>query len=359
VDITLFIERQSPDPLLSFPAGLARRISIIELEHHSRSTAARHWRAVRRVAKNRPPLIDRFSGYQRQVAGSIAGKRYDLAIIEHIWCAPYIEQVRDHAEYVLLDAHNIESTWHAEIAKSSGPVQRLAFRRFARACRKFERNWLPKFDSVLVTSEDDAKRVPEADTIVYPNALPFVARPVRRERQVIVFTGNLEYEPNITAVRYFKEKIWPVVRERVPDVVWEIAGKNADSIRPIVSGDERICVSGSMDDAIATIARAKIAIVPLLSGSGTRFKILEAWAAGTPVISTRIGAEGLPYRAGEHLLICEEPYEFAEAIVFLLSAPEACAQLSEAGRELYEARYTWDSAWSTLDHELRALTQTD
>jgi len=357
LDITLFTERQTPDPRLSFPAGLARRISVIDLRHHSKSPAARLWRMGRRVVSNRPPLIDRFSGYEKQVADSIDGERYDLAILEHIWCAPYIEQVRPRAGCVLLDAHNIESVWHERVGRTGPWHQRVAFRRFADACREFEGKWLAQFDSVIVTSEDDARHVPRA--IIYPNALPFVDRPVRDEKQEIVFTGNLEYEPNIAAVRYFKDKIWPLLRERVPDVVWRIAGKNPQAIRAIVHGDSRICVSGPMEDAIATLASAKIAVAPLLSGSGTRFKILEAWAAGTPVISTRIGAEGLPYRAGEHLLICEDPYEFAEAAAFLLSAPEARVQLGEAGRRLYEARYTWEAAWSTLEHELSGLIQND
>jgi len=357
LDITLFKERQSPDPRLSFPAGLARRISLIELKHHSRSPAARLWRTGRRVVSNRPPLIDRFSGYERQVADSIHGERYDLAIVEHIWCAPYIDQIRPQARCVLLDAHNIESVWHERVGQTGGWHQRVAFHRFAAACRRFEAKWLPRFDSVIVTSQDDAKHVPQQRAIVYPNALPFVDRPVRNEKQEIVFTGNLEYEPNIVAVRYFNDKIWPLLRERVPDLVWRIAGKNPQALKSLVNGDPRIRVSGPMEDAITTLASAKIAVVPLLSGSGTRFKILEAWAAGTPVISTRIGAEGLPYRAGEHLLICEDPYEFVEAAAFLLSAPEARAQLGEAGRRLYEARYTWEAAWSTLEHELSGITQ--
>ncbi len=355
--ITLFTERQSPDPRLSFPAGLARRISVIELKHHSKSPVARLWRTVRRVISNRPPLIDRFSGYEKQVADSIHGERYDLAIVEHIWCAPYVEQIRPQAGCVLLDAHNIESVWHERVGQTGAWHQRVAFSRFARACRRFEDKWLPQFDSVIVTSEEDAKHIPDVRTIVYPNALPFVDRQVRDEKQEIVFTGNLEYEPNITAVRHFKDKIWPLLRSRVPDVVWRIAGKNPQAIASIVHGDSRIRVTGPMEDAIATLASAKVAVVPLLSGSGTRFKILEAWAAGTPVISTRIGAEGLPYRAGEHLLICEDPYEFAEAAAFLLSAPEARAQLGEAGRRLYEACYTWEAAWKTLEHELSGITQ--
>jgi len=359
VDVTLFHEEQSPDPRIYFPEGRARRISIINLPYHSKSRTARYWRAARRGAANRPPLIDRFSGFERQVATAVGQENYDLAIIEHIWCAPYVKQIRPQARRVFLDAHNIESVWHERVSRTGGVLQALAFRRFARACRRFEHHWLPQFDAVLVASEDDAKNASGARTLVYPNAIPFVARPVRREEQVIVFTGNLEYQPNITAVEHFHKNIWPLLRDRVPDLVWRIAGRSPGAIAHIINGDVRVDVTGPMEDAIATLASAKVAVVPLLSGSGTRFKILEAWAASTPVISTRLGAEGLPYNAGEHLLICDDPGEFAEAVAFLLEAPEARAQLGEAGRRLYESRYTWDVAWSTLDRELSSLPKTD
>jgi len=359
VDVTLFNERYSPDPRPSFPAGQARRIEVIELPHHSKSAAARHWRGAWRVARNRPPLIDRFSGFERQIATALGREHYDLAIVEHIWCAPYVKQIRPHARRVLLDAHNIESIWHQRVAKTGGALQSAIFKRFARACRKFERKWMPQFDAVMVPSEDDAEQVAGARAMVYPNAIPFVARPVRTDEQAIVFTGNLGYQPNIAAVRHFHKAIWPLLRERVPDLVWRIAGKNPQAIAHIVNGDARIHVTGPMGDAIAILAAAKVAVVPLLSGSGTRFKILEAWAAGTPVISTLLGAEGLTYNAGEHLLICEEPREFAEAVAFLLEAPEARAQLGDAGRRLYENRYTWNVAWETLEHEIAALIEND
>ena len=359
VDVALFNEEQSSGPRVDFPRDRARRISIIKLPKHSKSPSARRWRAARRVARNRPPLIDRFSGFEPQIAAAVGAERYDLAVVEHIWCAPYIKQIRPHTRCVLLDAHNIESVWHERVGRTGGVLQAIAFRRFARACRRFERQWLPQFDAVLVTSEEDAKQVEGVRTMVYPNAMPFVPRPVRREDQAIVFTGNLEYEPNIAAVRHFKENIWPLLRDCVPDLVWRIAGKNPGAITRLINGDPRIDVTGPMEDAIETLASAKVAVVPLLSGSGTRFKILEAWAAGTPVISTRIGAEGLTYRAGEHLLICDEPREFAEAVAFLLEAPEARAQLAEAGRRLYETNYTWDVAWKTLEKELNGVIEND
>jgi glycosyltransferase involved in cell wall biosynthesis len=241
------------------------------------------------------------------------------------------------------------------VAKSGGLLQRMAFRRFAKASRRFEQTWMPQFDAVIVPSPDDAKYVSGTRSIIYPNAIPMAPRPARVEQHEIVFTGNLEYEPNISAVRHFYEKIWPLVRRRVPDLIWRIAGKNPGAIDFLFHGDASVRVTGPMDDAIATLASAKVAIAPLLAGSGTRFKIIEAWAAGTPVVSTRLGAEGLQCNAGEHLLICDEPEEFAEAVAFLIDAPEARAQLGEAGRRLYENCYTWDAAWHVLDNEFASI----
>jgi glycosyltransferase involved in cell wall biosynthesis len=373
LDVTLFQESGSPDPRPGFPTGRARRISVIELPRHSRTKGARGWRTASRLIRNRAPLIDRFSGFGPQVAASLNGGAYDLAIVEHLWCASYIEQIRPHARIVLLDAHNIESVWHERVGRTGGTLQRAAFRRFASACRRFERKWMPQYDAVMVASEEDAKHVAGEDAkhvagedakhvagaraFVYPNCIPALPRPARKEEQVIIFSGNLEYQPNISAVRHFSRNIWPLLRQRVPDLTWRIAGKNPGAIAGIINGDRRVHVTGPMDDAIAMLASAKIAVVPLLAGSGTRFKVLEAWAACTPVISTNLGAEGLHYTAGEHLLICDDPSEFAEAVAFLLEAPEARAQLAEAGRNMYETHYTWNVAWDSLEHELSAFTQ--
>jgi glycosyltransferase involved in cell wall biosynthesis len=104
-----------------------------------------------------------------------------------------------------------------------------------------------------------------------------------------------------------------------------------------------------MEDAIAEIATARAAVVPLLSGSGTRFKIIEAWAAGTPVISTTIGAEGLGATPGEHLLIADSPADFAAATTSVLNDQPLADRLAAAGRRLYESKFTWPSAWRILE----------
>ena len=358
VDVIVFRQPGAPDPGDAFPPGLARRVFSIDLPFHSRRPAARTLRVLSRFLRNRPPLIDRFSGFASSISACLEGRDYDLAVVEHIWCAEYVAAIRPHSRCVLLDVHNIESLWHARLAAAEKPLHSLVLKRFAAACRAFERHWLPQYDALLVTSDADAKLLDGGCTIVYPNALPLRPRPAADPQQAIVFTGNLEYRPNLSAVAYFKEKIWPILRRRVPNLVWRIAGSNSAALSSVVNGDPRVHVTGCMPDAIATIAAAKVAVVPLLAGSGTRFKILEAWAAGTPVVSTSIGAEGLRYNRGEHLLIADDPEEFAEAVAFLLDAPEARAQLAAAGRRLYENCYTWNVAWEVLNRELPRLTQT-
>lgn len=359
VDVIVFRQPGAPDPRDSFPAGRARRVHVIDLPYHSRSAPAKIVRAVSRVLRRRPPLIDRFSGFGPAVEQCLERQSYDIAIIEHLWCAEYVTQVRKHARRVLLDIHNIESVWHDRLAQSAAPIEALALKIFASASGKFEERWLKEFDALLVTSDEDSRRLNGCRKIVYPNALPLVDRPVRQQDEAIVFTGNLEYQPNISAVRFFRQKIWPLLRHRAPNLVWRIAGKNSKAVSALVNGDPRVHLIDSINNAVEAIASAKVAVVPLLAGSGTRFKILEAWAAGTPVVSTSVGAEGLHYNRGEHLLIADDPAEFAEAVVFLLDAPEARAQLAAAGRRLYETRYTWNVAWDVLNRELRPLFNTE
>jgi glycosyltransferase involved in cell wall biosynthesis len=140
-----------------------------------------------------------------------------------------------------------------------------------------------------------------------------------------------------------------MVRDRLPDIEWRLVGRNPEAVARLVAGDARIVLAGPMDDAVATLAEAKLCVVPLLSGSGTRFKILEAWAAGRAVVSTSLGAEGLGARHGEHLWIADDARAFAEAVVALLSNAGERARLGTAGRALYLKNYTWPAAWRSLE----------
>ncbi len=335
--------------LLSYlEANYQVTVAGFTVPHHSKSPVARIWRNGRRFLQGVPPLVDRFAGFEAQLHPVLNGRRYQAAIVEHFWCAPYAAALRPHCELLVLDLHNIESELARTHATATRGLVSMAGRRFAEAYGRLEREWIPKFDLVLVPSEDDARRIDHPRVCVYPNALPEITRPLVREQDCIVFSGNLEYHPNVEAVRWFHSRVWPLVRERCPDAEWRLIGRNENAVKKIVGGDDRIRLTGPVEDAVASIAEAKLCVVPLLSGSGTRFKILEAWAAGRAVVSTTLGAEGLGARDGEHLLLADDSLEFAESI-FRLSSDEALRQrLGSAGRTLYLDRFTWPAAWKKL-----------
>jgi glycosyltransferase involved in cell wall biosynthesis len=334
--------------LLEYLRGHYRvQVASFTLPRHSKNFAARAWRNGSRLVRGRPPLLDRFAGFEAQLTPFLDGRRYRVAVIEHFWCAPYAQVLRPHCDRLVLDLHNIESELARSHARATGGLEAMAFARFAAAYRRLESEWLPKFDVVLVASDEDRRRVEHRNVHVYPNALPEIARPQILEADCIAFSGNLEYHPNIEAVRWFQSRVWPRVRERCPGVEWRLAGSNAHAVAKLVAEDERIRIVAPVN-AIDALAEAKVCIVPLLSGSGTRFKILEAWAAARAIVSTTIGAEGLAARWGEHLLIADTPTEFADSVIRLLGTPDQRRRLGEAGRALYLNRYTWPSAWRRL-----------
>jgi glycosyltransferase involved in cell wall biosynthesis len=363
VDVITFRQPGDPDPRERFPPGLAHSIHVVDLPVLSKRTPARVLRNLQRAVRGRPPLMDRFSGFEREIAQAVAEKRYDVAIIEHFWCAQYEPLLRPHCGRLYLDLHNIESVWHAKLAASESAAAGLILKRFAQASATLEKKLLPRFDALLVASTSDRARVqalaPAARCVVYPNALPWIQQPQKLDRNVIVFSGNLEYRPNISGIRYFRNRVWPSIRERCPDLICEIVGKNPHSIAELVRDDSRIHVVGPVEDAVERIASARVAVAPLLAGSGTRIKILEAWAAATAVVSTSLGAEGLEYRTGEHLIIADEPSEFSDAVVGMVMDPARRKEIGMAGRAQYERHYTWRTAFAALDRNLNCYNETD
>jgi polysaccharide biosynthesis protein PslH len=351
VHAIVFREPGSPDPARAFPSGRVERLDVLDLPFHSRNAAARALRNMSRLARRSPPLVDRFTGFAAQLAALLDGRAFDVAVVEHFWCAPYVRQLRPRARVVILDLHNIESLWHQSLAAGESAVRAFALQRFAATARQMECKWLSEFDSILVTSELEAERLRDIfahpSVTVYPNALPEIPEPPRGEREEIVFSGNLEYQPNLEAIRFFRDAVWPLLSSR-PGLKWRIIGKNPRTARHLVAGDSRIEVPGCMEDAVTALAESKVAVVPILSGSGTRVKILEAWAAGIAVVSTPLGAEGLDFNDKEHLLLAETPARFAEAVSLLLDSRTERMRVGAAGRRLYEQCYTWPVAWRSL-----------
>jgi polysaccharide biosynthesis protein PslH len=356
VDMIIFRQPGAPDPAGQLPPGVARKVHVVDLPPNGRGAIARALRNAGRMARQVPPLVDRFAGFGDKLTAFLDGEHYRIGVIEHFWCAPYWQQISPVCARTVLDLHNVESVLHARCVEVGKPAQAFAHRVFQRASLELEREWLPRFSSLLTASEPDAERVraiaPGAHVTAYPNSLPVSAKPQKRDEDAIVFSGNMEYHPNISAVEFFRGNIWPRLREQWPTLVWRLIGKNPSIVKRIASGDPRIEVRGPVENAVGELARAKVAVVPLLAGSGTRLKILEAWAAGVPVVSTHVGAEGLPARDGENMLLACSPDDFARAVSRLLASPSLREQIGQAGRVLLENEFTWESAWEKLNNAL-------
>ena len=350
VDLILFSDSGKPAFL---PPGLVRHQTVIPLPFHDKGTFARYVRNARRALQGVPPLIDRLAGHDAELARAIEGKHYDMGIVEHFWCAPYLSQLARVCDQTILDLHNIESILHTRCAETGHGLVAAGQRRFANCARKLEASLIPGYSRILTTSAQDAAAVcelaPGTEITVYPNALPDAPPPKISEEPVVVFSGNFEYHPNIDAVAWFASQIWPRVRQSCPGLRLRLVGRGDRYIQHLLPSGLDIETTGPIEDARALIAAARIVIAPLRAGSGTRIKILEAWAAARPVVATSLAAEGLDCQGDRDLLIADSADEFGTSIARLNADPKLREDVAANGRRLFEKRYTWQAAWRILD----------
>lgn len=197
------------------------------------------------------------------------------------------------------------------------------------------------------TEEDFLRRLapPETTIAVIPNGVDTqLHRPdpgLQPEANSLIYTGAVTFYANYDAVAYFVREVWPLVRQRIPDARFTVTGSTRDVDVSDLAAQPGVQFSGYLPSVADAVRQHWALVVPLLSGGGTRLKILEAMALGTPVISTRKGAEGIHARSGEHLLIADSAAEMADAVGRLLDDPALRARLSQAGRALVEQEYDW------------------
>lgn len=353
----VFCFRQPGEHRSELPAHLQETGNLgswhdIPLSEHGKSLTARGFRNVRRALRGVPPLVDRFAGFADVIADAIRGHDYDVAVVEHFWCAAYARQLRPQCRRLVLDLHNVESLWHRRCARVLSPLVAPVHLLFARAAARLEQDLMPLYDLVLATSAPEhdfvTERFPDVAVAVVPNTIRWQQRPAVEADNSIVFSGNMEYLPNQKAVLHFARNIWPAIHASHPRLQWKILGKAANQMRSRLRNCPMVRFVPDPVDAMMEIARSAVAVVPLTAGTGTRLKIVEAWASGCPVVSTALGAEGLRWEAGVDILIHDDPAGFAAAVSRILEDRGLATRLADAGRRRFESSYTWDFAWNVL-----------
>jgi len=254
---------------------------------------------------------------------------------------------------VVLFEHNVEAViWERLAATQAGGLRRRYYRMQACRMHRCEEAAVRRADFVIAVSDDDCTTFRDRYGIDHVAAVPtgvdtdyFANDSVLPDEPTLVFVGSMDWMPNDDGAVWFMQEVLPRVRRSVPGAKLALVGKSpSDGLRRAADAAGGVTVTGRVDDVRPYLARARAAIVPLRVGGGTRIKIFEAMAAGRPVVSTTIGAEGLPVTHAEHLLIADSPADFAEAVVQVLSDDEMARRLARQGRDLVEERFGWRRA---------------
>lgn len=305
---------------------------------------------------------------------------FDVIHIEGLELAGYIPIIRTHSSAKLIfDAHNAEYV-----------IQRRAFetdwrnpRRWPAALyswlqwprlKHFEAKTLRAVQAVTCCSPEDATALqalaPEVKPVIIPNGIdvgsyqlsvinnPAPTIPISPSggHPSLVFTGKMDYRPNIDAVLWFAYEIWPRIRAQVPEAQFMIVGQKPEPAVKKLSGHNGITVTGAVPSIQPYLAEASVYVAPLRMGGGTRLKLLEAMAMCKPIVSTTVGAEGFTVRSGQELLLADGLEEFARAVLELLRNPALGAKLGEAGQVFVRAHYDWRVIIPKLEALISELT---
>ena len=285
--------------------------------------------------------------------------RFDAIVADFLTSASNVPRIED----AILFQHNTEAViWERLASHAPTPIHRRYYALQARRMERFEREACRKSKHVIAVSPVDAahfrdryqaSRVSSVATGVDVDY--FAPRETTTSASDIVFTGGMDWLPNMDGVSYFAREILPLILKTRPATTMTVVGRNPlPEILQLAERNPQIRVTGTVPDIRPYVWGSAVSVVPLRVGSGTRLKIYEAMAAGVSVVSTTIGAEGLAYKHGENILIADTPDRFADACLALLTDENRRRTQSAAALAFVRANYSWEAISREFEGILRA-----
>jgi sugar transferase (PEP-CTERM/EpsH1 system associated) len=312
---------------------------------------------ARKFLSGRPFSVSKYCLPQVAVAlrELVTNERYDVMVCDFVFTGDVIPW--DVPVQKIVFTHNVEALiWRRHFEVARHPLWKFVSYVEHRRTERFERACLKRADHVLTVSDVDgalfakylnAAKISSIPTGVDTEYFQMSSEPVKPHS--LVFTGSMDWMPNEDAIFYFGKEILPRICEQIPDVAVTVVGRSPSGRLQDFAATNRITLTGRVADIRPFVHQAAVYFVPLRVGGGTRLKIYEAMAMGKPVVSTTIGAEGLPLTQSRDVLIADRPAEFSDAIVHLLTNDDARLRLGRAARELVEQRFSWRSVAECVD----------
>lgn len=348
------------DPV--YESSLLERFAGARIIHipASESTLSQYLDYILRLGSAAPYAVTKFthSEVQQTLAQWLGERQFEVAVCDFLSASlNFPEQMPVPS---VLFQHNVETVlWRRMAETETASWRKLAYRMEAAKMARYEKRAVPRFHHVIAVSERDRDEMLKMDAECRITVVPTgvdteqyrVAPSAAGNPPILVFTGSMDWEPNIDAVEYFCRQIWPSILIDFPNARFQIVGRNPHArVQRLESVS--IEVTGGVPSVIDYLRSATVVVVPLRIGGGTRLKIFEAMAMGKAVVSTLIGAEGLNLVHGRELLIADTPESFAASITGLLRDSELRRNYERAAAAV-AARYDWSEIASAFAEVLR------
>ena len=293
--------------------------------------------------------VERFysKAVEEKIVSILKEEEFDVIQLETLYTAPYIHTFRQYSNAkIVLRAHNSEHIIWERLSKlSTSPVKKWYLSFLAGRLKKYELDILDKVDAVVPITKIDAAVFKysgyKGPMLTIPLGVDPNQYPLQRfSNELSLFhLGSMDWLPNQEAIRWFLFSVWPAIHKKFPALKLHLAGRGfpADLLSMNISG---VNMQAMVDDANTFMDQKQIMIVPLLSGSGMRVKIIQGLALGKTIVTTSIGAEGIDVKDNHNILIADTPAMFLEKIEMCLSDPDRCRQIGLNGRDFVAKHYS-------------------
>ncbi len=358
-----FAEREHADAHREGMREVCSRLETIPRTDAAKGTWRFYAGATKYLVDSLPYAVAKYrsTAYRARLEHLLATERFDALVCDFL---PPVVNLPDQLPCPsIVFTHNVEAEiWRRHVENASNAVsKRLLAGQWHRMLR-FEREALARFDLVLAVSDADRRTFER----LYPGSLGapvhvvqtgvdtsfFMPQTGTPGRTHLVFTGSMDWLPNEDGMVYFCREILSLIRKSEPETTLSIIGRSPTPAVRRLADEHNVEVTGRVDDVRPHIARGSVYVVPLRIGGGTRLKIFEAMAMGKAVVSTSVGAEGLPVTHGRDVVIADDPARFAQSVVHLMRDAQARQAIETAARRLVVERYDWSAVANDFEEAL-------